>query len=732
MSINPIIFGLDILAQTIRGKKSSTIFSLVVLQGDHLDKYPKLNKRGVFQRIKDIKPDMIAMDNIFELAPDFNGIIRFLNIIPPTTRLVQVTGNPRTGMEKVTTLVRKHRIQRELSFSFSAQKMNSVETAEVCARLCQRRIGHEVVAFEEEIRIVVSKKKSHGKKGGWSAPRYERIGRTAIHQAADAVEGILQEKGFSWEDFEYPKRRVYFVQLDGTSIVEIRNLIKHLTTDLVRVVLERVTKSSLDFQPLDVNLAPASRSLHNIVLGIDPGTTTGIAILNLMNGKVLFLGSKRECGISQIIRISSKYGKISCVAADVIPVPSTVEKVAKITGAKLKYPSVLASAATKRDYLHDYQDLTINFGHLNSHERDALFAAVKAYNSLKEQLSKINRIIKETRADLIENLPEIQRLVLSGNSISKTIEVVNGRISTQGGNAALDLTKDHILTSMKHENELLQSKIEVIYEEMDKLDQEVEFWQKKARKNVSEIKYWKNKQEKEQLKRSRIKHKEISEAVDREVGRIRDENQEIRRKLRENQIEMEKLKHIKNFWVQGREIPLKVIQSFNDSSIRETEKKYGLHEGDIVLVLNPSGGGAQTALKVIDIGIRGILVPEGAAKFADQALTQFRDNCLPLLNLPLKQFSERDPVQSDRKFELWEYEGLFLTDMSIKEEIRKKELILREYLRQKRIAKLQQKEKKLDIKSSTELNISHLLEELKKDFIAQYNEGINEYSLEEE
>jgi predicted RNase H-like nuclease (RuvC/YqgF family) len=479
-------------------------------------------------------------------------------------------------------------------------------------------------------------------------------------------------------------------------------------------------------------LAPASRSLHNIVLGIDPGTTTGIAILNLMNGKILFLGSKRECGISQIIRIASKYGKISCVAADVIPVPSTVEKVAKITGAQLKYPSVLASAATKRDYLHEYQDLTINFGHLNSHERDALFAAIKAYNSLKEQLSKINRIVKETRVDLIENLPEIQRLVLAGNSISNAIEVVDGRISAQDGKSTLDLSKDHIFASMKHENELLQSKVEAFYEEMDKLDQEVEFWQKKARRNVSEIKSWKNKHEQEQLKRSRIKQKEISEAVDREVGRIRDENQEIRRKLRENQIEMDKLKQIKNFWVQGREIPLKVIQSFNDSSIRETEKNYGLHEGDIVLVLNPSGGGAQTAQKIIDIGIRGIIVPKGAAKFADQALTQIRDNCLPLLHLPLKQYSERDPTQSDRRLELWEYEGLYLTDMSIKEEIRKKELILREYLRQKRMARLQQNESKLDIISSSELNIDHLLEEFKKDFITQYNEGINEYYFEEE
>jgi predicted RNase H-like nuclease (RuvC/YqgF family) len=731
MPEDSIIFGLDILAHSTRAKRSSTLFSLIVLQGDHLNKYPKLNKRTLFKKIKDIQPDSIAIDNIFELAPDFNGIIRFLNIIPPTTRLIQVTGNPRTGMEKITTLIRKHRIKKDLSFQYSSQKMNSVETAEACARLCQKQVGHEVLAFEEEIRIIITKKKSHGK-GGWSAPRYERISRAAVHQAADEVEMILQERELTWEEFEYPRRRVYFVQLDKKIIPEIKSLLKPLTTELVRVTLERITKSSLDFQPLDVNIAPASHALHNIILGIDPGTTTGIAVLEFMTGKVLYLGSKRECGISQIIRIASKYGKITCVAADVQPVPSTVEKVAKITGAKLKAPSVLTTATAKREYLQDYQDLTVNYGHLNSHERDALFAAIKAFNSLKEQLSKINRIVKESRVDLLAKLPEIQRLVLAGNSISNAIDMIDESISAQEGDLPLEKERDHLVKSLRHEIEILQAKMEAIYEEMEKLDQEVEFWQKQSQQHIAEIKRWKNKHEQERLKRSRFKQKEISDAVKREVGRIRDENKELRRELRNSQFEMEKLKQIKNFWVQGREIPLKVLNSFNDSSIRETEKNYGLHEGDIVLVLNPSGGGAQTALKMIDIGIRGIIVPKGVAKFADQAVTQFKENCVPLLYLPMKEFSKRELISNQSVLELWEYEGLYLIDISVKEEIRKQELKLREELRQKRISKVLRKKGQSDGTSSTNLNIDHIIEEFKEDYISQYNTEVKGDSSEEE
>ena len=169
-----IIFGIDVLAYKERGKKTSRIYSLVIISKDHIEKYSKMNKRLLLKKIRDLKPDFIAIDNIFELAPSAQGITRLLEIIPPTSVLVQVTGNPRTGMEKLTQLITKHNLRKDLSFSYSNQKLNALETAEVAAKLCAKHVGHAVVAFEEEIKINITKKKSHGR-GGWSAPRYERI-----------------------------------------------------------------------------------------------------------------------------------------------------------------------------------------------------------------------------------------------------------------------------------------------------------------------------------------------------------------------------------------------------------------------------------------------------------------------------------------------------------------------------------------------------------------------------
>ncbi len=734
MKSSLIIFGIDVLAFKERGKKTSRIYSLVIINNDHLEKHVKLNKRQLLKKIQDIKPDYIAIDNIFELAPNAQGIIRLLELIPPTSLLVQVTGNPRTGMEKLSQLITKHNLRKSISFTYKAKKLSAVETAEVAARLCIKRVGFIVEAFEEEIKIRITRKKSHGK-GGWSAPRYERISGTAVQQASREVVAILKDQNLKWDVFKYPQKRVYLVQLENELISSVQIKIKPLNTDLVKVTLQRITRSTLDFKPLDVAMAPSAKSLKNVILGLDPGTTTGIAILDCNRGNVLYLGSKRECGISEIIRISTKFGKVSCVAADVIPAPAMVERVAKITGAKLLTPSVLTTAAQKRNYLQDYSDLTVNYSHLNSHERDALFGALKGYNLLKPQFQKVKRIIEESHSTLIPHLAEIQRLVLAGNSITNAISLIHGREDPHVTEIK-ETDFKHLVNSLKNENIQWQAKFDTISEEMHKIDQEVKYWRDRSRDQTLEIKRLSNLLEKARVKNSQQTRKKVSNVVEREVGQIKEENRLLKHKIKKNESELRKLKEIKNFWVQGHEFPLKPLNSFSDSAIRDTNINYGLHEGDIVLVLDPSGGGAQTALTLINYGIRGVLTPEGTPKFSDQALQVFNENCIPCIELPLGNYTERDRTSIDPPLEIWVYEELYLTDISVKEEIRKQELRLEEKLRRKRMSLLI--EKKIALKESqvADFTIERLLNDFKEEYIALYQspdlEILHEFYSEEE
>ncbi len=714
-----IIFGIDVLAYKERGKKTSRVYSLVIINNNHLEKHPKINKRQLLKKIQDIRPDYIAIDNIFELAPNAQGIIRLLELFPPTSLLVQVTGNPRTGMEKISHLITKHNIRKMVSFSYKAQKLSSIETAEVAARLCVKRVGHIVEAFEDEIKIRITRKKSHGK-GGWSAPRYERISSTAVQQASKEVAAILKEQNLKWDIFKYPQKRVYLVQLENKLISTLQMKIKGLNTDLVKVILQRITRTTLDFKPLDVAMAPSARSLKNVILGLDPGTTTGIAILDCNRGNVLYLGSKRECGISEIIRISTKYGKVSCVAADVVPAPAMVERVAKITGAKLLTPSVLATAAQKRSYLQDYSDLTVNYSHLNSHERDALFGALKGFNLLKPQFEKIGRLIEESYPSLISHISEIQRLVLSGNSISNAVSLIQGR-EESFVTEIKETDFKHLINSLKNENIQWQAKFETVSEEMEKIDQEVRYWRNRSRDQSQELKRINNLFEKSKVRNSKQTRKKVTEVVDREVGQIKEENRLFRQMIKKNQSEIKKLKEIKNFWVQGHEFPLKPLKSFSDSAIRDTNTNYGLHEGDIVLVLDPSGGGAQTAIKLIDFGIRGVIIPEESPKFSDQAIQIFDENCVPCFELPLGEYTERDRTSTNPPLEIWVYDELYLTDISVKEEIRKRELQLEEKLRRKRMSYLIEKKVASKDTQVTEFSIENLLNDFKEEYFALYN-----------
>jgi predicted RNase H-like nuclease (RuvC/YqgF family) len=67
MKTNIITFGVDIVSYKEKSKTKSKVYSLVILSDNHIEKHDKLNNRNLLRKIRDIKPDYIAIDNIFEL-----------------------------------------------------------------------------------------------------------------------------------------------------------------------------------------------------------------------------------------------------------------------------------------------------------------------------------------------------------------------------------------------------------------------------------------------------------------------------------------------------------------------------------------------------------------------------------------------------------------------------------------------------------------------------------------
>ena len=131
-----------------------------------------------------------------------------------------------------------------------------------------------------------------------------------------------------------------------------------------------------------------------------------------------------------------------------------------------------------------------------------------------------------------------------------------------------------------------------------------------------------------------------------------------------------------------------------------------------------------------------MIIPEDRPKFSDQALQVFTDYCVPCLVLTMSEYSARDLNPVTPVLEIWVYDELYLTDISVKEEIRKQELQLQEQLRRKRMSLLIKKKVSSKNIRMDEFSIEHLLNDFKEEYIAMYqasdSEIYHEHFSEEE
>lgn len=127
----------------------------------------------------------------------------------------------------------------------------------------------------------------------------------------------------------------------------------------------------------------------SLIVGFDPGITTGLAILDIRGG-VLFIGSKREANRSDVIKKITKFGKPLIVASDVNPLPQSVEKLASSVGSRVYYPEESLRISEKVELTRDHE-IEIK----NHHERDALAAAIKAYKNYRSLFLKIEQTVNE-------------------------------------------------------------------------------------------------------------------------------------------------------------------------------------------------------------------------------------------------------------------------------------------------------------------------------------------------
>ncbi|GAI92737.1 unnamed protein product, partial [marine sediment metagenome] len=143
-----------------------------------------------------------------------------------------------------------------------------------------------------------------------SQARYSRLMDTSVNQEAKKVEIILKEQNFDYDKntakSKYGAQKVIFNVY--TPFNEVTKVIKKQKGEICRINVVPINKERVEFIPLSQEVTEKSK-LKRLIVGIDPGLTVGLSILDL-KGRIVKIASFREVSRGQIIREITRYGKL--------------------------------------------------------------------------------------------------------------------------------------------------------------------------------------------------------------------------------------------------------------------------------------------------------------------------------------------------------------------------------------------------------------------------------------
>ena len=154
----------------------------------------------------------------------------------------------------------------------------------------------------------------------------------------------------------------------------------------------------------------------NLIVGIDPGTTTGIAILDIKSDSHFCKTfSKRGISFSELCNYISENGTPVIIACDVRKPPNLVKKMAAVFDALLSKPRRTIRIAEKRRL--------VNMKIKNKHEMDALAAALLAKKKFSILFRKVESIMKRRNLQCSDDVKELLIKRKAGN-INQAIELL--------------------------------------------------------------------------------------------------------------------------------------------------------------------------------------------------------------------------------------------------------------------------------------------------------------------
>jgi len=604
-ALDALVFGVDVQSGDVRGDAPS--YAVVAFDGENVDR-DVVSFRKLRRLVEREEPAILATDNVYELATDHDDLVRFLRWLPDGTRLVQVTGAERP--EPLSRVASRHGVP------YGKKPMKEAEAA---ARLAAANVGQEVTAFTDTTTVKVSRGRSTGK-GGWSQDRYTRRIHGNVKSRARDVESALDDANLDYERDVTEKYGGYANAIFTVEAAPEDLPVSQERSGDTRIEIERERRDGIEFEPL-------VKRRDRVLVGIDPGTTTAAAVVSL-DGEVLDVFSTRTADTAGVIEWLVERGRPVVVAADVEPMPETVEKFRRSFDAAGWKPETDLPVDEK---LHRTRDHTYD----NDHQRDALAAALFAFDAYEDQFERITRKVPPQfdRGEVIDR-------VVSGEA---SVEAVLRELTSD------DESEDDESTHEPRELSPEERRIKRLERQVERLESQVDDLEETVRQKDERIAEF----EEELSEARREERREARER--REVNRLERETERLERELdteRERAGELEsKLERLKTLWKldhsnvsdvsAGRDlVPVKVIEQFTRDAIAATEEAYGLAAGDVVYLRDASGAGRSTAERLADTDPRVVLRDGNLSDAADQVLFDHAIPVAPASDVTVQEVDE--------------------------------------------------------------------------------------------
>ncbi len=397
--------------------------------------------------------------------------------------------------------------------------------------------------------------------------------------------------------------------------IKLYGLVKKRKTQDIQITIQPISKSSIEFIPLGKKAVKKYIPNRYLFVGVDPGISTGVAVLDI-NRKMLMLNTRRWLSRNQLIKEISSLGRILVIATDVSPPPLYVKKLASSLNAILYVPEHDLTINEKKELVSSFVDeqkypLKIK----DTHQRDALAAVLKAYNSYSSKFEKAEKELEKLEIELPTQ--EIKALIVKGYTIHNAIRKISEKYLIPSTTSFLNIPRDkkfsqeevsRIVKKLTEENLRLKHINEKLITEKKELEYKLLDTEEALHKVLS-------------IQGIEFRKTRLYESLIKRIQGLEEEHRKLKEKIHDLNLTIENLSEYFIGYIEGRYVVVYPLGSFNHRIFSPENK--------IIMTLENTISLDYLEIAFSKIKPRAIIAPSNIIKYIEDTASK---NDIPIIH----------------------------------------------------------------------------------------------------